>query len=125
MGLIDTTFGSIPASILGDWGQALVYLKAGAVSTYNTTTGVLTNTDTRVTVRGIITEANPEEFEGFYQTNDLKVIIGHAELGDYYPTVQDRLEYSEAGSLKTGRIISCKTLRGESPIYHTLLVRPQ
>jgi hypothetical protein len=125
MGLIDTTFGSIPASILGDWGQALVYLKAGAVSTYNTTTGVLTNTDTRVTVRGIITEANPEEFEGFYQTNDLKVIIGHAELGNYYPSIKDHLEYTEAAVTKVGRIIDCKTLRGDAPIYHTLLVRPQ
>jgi hypothetical protein len=102
-----------------------MYIKASTVSTYNTATGVLTNTDTRVTVRGIITQANPEEFEGFYQTNDLKVIIGHAELGNYYPTIKDRLEYTEAAATKVGRIIDCKTLRGDAPIYHTLLVRPQ
>jgi hypothetical protein len=125
MSRIDATFGTLPAQLLADWGQDLVYLKAGAVSTYNTTTGVLTNTDTRVTVRGIITQANPEEFEGFYQTNDLKVIIGHAELGNYYPTIKDGLEYTEAAATKVGRIIDCKTLRGDAPIYHTLLVRPQ
>jgi hypothetical protein len=125
MSRIDATFGALPAQLLADWGQDLVYLKASTVSTYNTTTGVLTNTDTRVTVRGIITQANPEEFEGFYQTNDLKVIIGHAELGNYYPTIKDRLEYTEAGSTKVGRIIDCKIVRGDAPIYHTLLVRPQ
>jgi hypothetical protein len=125
MSRVDATFGALPAQLLADWGQDLTYLKTSTTSTYDTTTGVLTNTDTAVTVRGIITQAKPEEFEGFYQTNDVKVILGHEELGDYYPNVKDRLEYSEAGSPKTGRIISCKTLRGESPIYHTLLVRPQ
>jgi hypothetical protein len=124
MGLIDTTFGSIPASILGDWGQNLTYIKAGT-DTYNTTTGTVTSTDTNIPVRALISNATPEEFEGFYQTNDIKIIIGAAELGNYYPGVRDRIQYTESSVTKVGRIISIKTYRGDSPILHTLLVRPQ
>lgn len=124
MGLIDTTFAALPAQLLADWGQNLTYIKAGT-STYNTTTGTVSATDTSVTVRGLLSNANPEEFEGFYQTNDLKIIIGNAELGDYYPTIRDRIRYTEAGTTIEARIISVKLLRGDSPVLHTLLVRPQ
>jgi hypothetical protein len=124
MSLVDTTFSTIPASLLSDWGQNLTYLKTGSDS-YSTSTGTVTSTDTSVTVRALISQANPEEFEGFYQTNDLKITIGAAELGDYYPNVRDRIQYSEAAVTKVGRIISVKTYRAESPILHILLVRPQ
>lgn len=124
MSLIDTVFAGIPAPLLSDWGQNLTYVKAGT-PTYNTTTGTVTASDTNVTVRAVITQANPEEFEGFYQTNDLKVIIGNAELGDYYPTIRDRIRYTEAGTTLEGRIISVRIIRGDKPVLHTLLVRPQ
>lgn len=124
MSLIDTVFAAIPAPLLADWGYNLTYIKQTA-STYNSTTGTLTNTNTNVTVRGVITQANPQEFEGYYQTNDLKIIIGNTELGDYYPNIRDTLQYSESGTTKTGRIINVKTYRGDQPIMHVLLVRPQ
>jgi hypothetical protein len=124
MGLIDDTFASIPAPLLNDWGQNLTYIKAGT-DTYNTTTGAVTTTDTSITVRALISNANPQEFEGFYQTNDLKITIGAAELGNYYPNVRDRIEYLENATTKVARIINVKTYRGESPILHTLLARPQ
>jgi hypothetical protein len=124
MSRVDTTFASIPAGLLNDWGQNLTYIKAGA-DTYNTTTGTVTSTDTNVPIRALISNATPEEFEGFYQTNDLKIIIGAAELGNYYPSVRDRIQYTENTATKVGRIISMKTYRGDNPILHTLLVRPQ
>lgn len=124
MSLIDTVFAAIPAPLLADWGYNLTYVKQTA-STYNSTTGSLSNTNTNVTVRGVITQANPEEFEGFYQTNDLKIIIGNAELGNYYPNIRDTIQYTEAGTTRTARIINVKTYRGDSPIMHVLLARPQ
>lgn len=124
MSLIDTVFAAIPAPLLSDWGYNLTYIKQTA-STYNATTGSLTNTNTNITVRGVITQANPEEFEGFYQTNDLKIIIGNAELGNYYPNIRDTIQYTEAGTTRTARIINVKTYRGDSPIMHVLLARPQ
>lgn len=125
MSLVDTTFAAIPAQLLADWGQNVTYLKANTSPTYNAVTGTVSGADTSLTVRALIFEANPEEFEGNYQTSDLKVIVGNAELGAYVPSSRDRIQYSQNGSTKTGRIIMCKTSRGENPIVHTLLVRPQ
>jgi len=124
MSLIDTVFAAIPASILGDWGQNLAYIKQ-TTATYNSSTGTVTSSNTNITIRAVISRANPEEFEGYYQTNDLKVVIGNAELGDYYPNIRDTIQYTEAGTTKTGRIIDVKTYRGDQPILHSLLVRPQ
>lgn len=125
MSLVDTTFAGLPAPLLAEWGQSVTYLKATSSPTYNATTGELTSTDTSITAKALITTANPEEFESFYQTNDLKVIVGNSELGAYTPSIKDRIQYTDNGTLRTGRIISCKTLRGENPVLHTILLRPQ
>lgn len=125
MSLVDDTFAALPAQLLADWGQNVTYLKANTSPAYNTATGTVSGADTSLTVRALIFSANPEEFEGFYQTNDLKVIIGNAELGAYSPSVRDRIQYTENGTTRTGRIISCKTSRGENPIVHSILLRPQ
>lgn len=125
MSLVDSTFAAIPAQLLADWGQNVTYLKAAAAPTYNTTTGNVSGADTSLTVRALIFEAKPEEFESNYQTNDLKVIIGNAELGAYSPSIRDRIQYTENSRTRTGRIIQCKTSRGENPVVHTILMRPQ
>ena len=125
MGLIDTTFGSIPASILGDWGQTITYIKTTTPRTYNPTTGAVTGADTNVTVKGVITRLNPRESEGLYQSTDIKVIIGAAELGSYYPTEADRIQYSQDGVTREAKIIAITSYRGDSPIMHTLIARPQ
>ena len=125
MSLIDDVFGSVPASILNTWGQNFTYIKVATPKTYNPTTGAVTGADTNVTVKGVITSISSTEDEGLYQTTDVKIIIGASELGDYYPTESDRMQYPQAGVTREGKIISIKTSRGDSPILHTLIVRPQ
>jgi hypothetical protein len=125
MGLIDTTFASLPTQLLADWGTNVTYIKAGTTETYNPVTGAVTSTETSLTVRAYIGKIEPKEFEGFYQTTDIKVIIGTSELGTYYPTVRDRIQYTETGVTKVGRIIDIQTYRGDNPVLHTLIVRPQ
>lgn len=125
MSRVDTTFAGIPSQLLADWGQNITYLKANGSPTYNATTGTVSGADTTLTVRGLISEAQPEEFEGNYQTSDLKVLIGNAELGTYVPSTRDRIQYNQNGSTKTARVIMCRTARGENPVIHSLLVRPQ
>ena len=125
MSLVDSTFAAIPAQLLADWGQNVTYLKANTAPTYNTTTGEVSGADTSLTVRPLIFQATPEEFESNYQTNGLKVIIGNAELGAYSPSIRDRIQYTENSKTRTGRVISCKTSRGENPVVHTILLRPQ
>ena len=63
MSLVDTTFASIPAQLLADWGQNVTYLKSNANPTYNATTGEVSGADTSLVVRALIFQAKPEEFE--------------------------------------------------------------
>ena len=125
MAKIDDVFGNVPASILNTWGQTLTFDKTTTPRTYNPTTGAVTGADTNVSVKGVITQINSSEDDGLYQTTDLKVVIGANELGDYYPTEADRIQYPQAGATKEGKIINIQTARGDKPIFHTLIVRPQ
>ena len=125
MAKIDDVFGNVPASILSSWGQTLTFVKTTTPRTYNPTTGAVTGADTNVSVKGVITQINSSEDDGLYQTTDLKVVIGANELGDYYPTEADRIQYPQAGATREAKIIRIQTARGDKPIFHTLIVRPQ
>lgn len=125
MGLVDTTFSAIPASVLNDWGQTITYVKTSQTKTYNPTTGTVSGADVSVTVKGLITRVSPRESEGLYQSTDLKVIIGAAELGTYYPTEADRIQYTQAGVTREAKIITITTYRGDNPVMHSLIARPQ
>lgn len=125
MGLIDTTFAPVPTAVLADWGQNITYIKTTTPRTYDPTTGTVSGADTTVTVKAVITRISPRESEGLYQTTDLKVIIGASELGIYYPTEADRIQYTQAGATREAKIIAITTYRGDNPVYHSLIVRPQ
>ena len=125
MGLIDTTFASIPTALLADWGQNLTYIKTTTPRTYNPTTGDVAGADTTVTVRGVILRLTPRESEGLYQNTDVKVIIGSSELGTYYPTEADRIQYTQDGVTREAKIVNITSYRGDNPVMHVLIVRPQ
>ena len=125
MGLIDDTFASISTSVLADWGQNITYIKTTTPRTYDPTTGNVTGADTNVTVKGVILRLNPRESEGLYQATDVKVIIGSSELGTYYPTEADRIQYTQAGVTREAKIIGITSYRGDNPVMHSLIVRPQ
>jgi hypothetical protein len=125
MGLIDDTFAPIPTSLLADWGQNITYIKTTTPRTYDPTTGNVTGADTNVTVKGVILRLNPRESEGLYQATDVKVIIGSSELGTYYPTEADRIQYTQAGVTREAKIVAITSYRGDNPVMHSLIVRPQ
>ena len=125
MGLIDDTFGPIPATILNEWGETITYIKTATPRTYNPTTGAITGSDTTVTLKAVITRVNPRESEGLYQTTDLKVIIGTAELGTYFPTEADRIQYTQDGATREAKIIAITSYRGTNSVMHTFIARPQ
>ena len=125
MAAIDNIFGAIPAQVLSQFGQDITYIKTTTPRTYNPTSGAITGSDTNVTVKGIISVVNSNENEGVYQGTDIRVLIGASELGNYYPTQADRIQYTQAGSTVQGKIISIRTYRGDEPIYHSLVVRVQ
>ena len=125
MATIDDIFGSIPTQVLSQFGQDITYVKTTTPRTYNPTTGAVTGSDTNVTVKGVISQVNSSESEGVLQGTNVTVLIGALELGDYYPTQADRIQYSRAGSTVEGKIISVRTYRGDKPVYHSLSVRIQ
>lgn len=125
MAAIDDIFGNIPTQILNQFGQDITYVKTTTPRTYNPTTGAVTGSDTTVEVKAVISQINSSENEGVYQTSDLSVLIGAEELGNYYPTQADRIQYTQAGSTVEAKIISIRTYRGDEPVYHSLVVRPQ
>jgi len=125
MAAIDDIFGSIPAQVLSQFGQDITYIKTTTPRTYNPTTGAVTGSDTNVTVKGVISVVNSNETDGILQGTNITVLIGAEELGDYYPTQADRVQYTQAGSTVEGKIISVTTYRGDSPVYHSLSVKVQ
>ena len=125
MALIDDVFGDIPAALMADWGQSITYIKVGLPATYNPTTGTITESETTVSIKAVITNVNPREYDGLYQTTDLKVMFGAEELGDYYPTQADRIQYTQAGETREAKLINIVTERGDKAIFHTAIVRPQ
>jgi hypothetical protein len=125
MGLIDDTFASIPTSVLADWGQNITFIKTTTPRTYNPTTGAVTGADTNVTVKAVITRVTPRESEGLYQATDVKFIFGSNELGTYYPTEADRIQYTQAGVTREAKILNVNTYRGDAPVLHIVIARPQ
>tara|TARA_R100000278_G_scaffold89060_1_gene67937 strand:+ start:66 stop:443 length:378 start_codon:yes stop_codon:yes gene_type:complete len=125
MAAIDDIFKSIPTQVLSQFGQDLTYIKTLTPRNYNPTTGAVIGSDTSVSVKGIISVVNSSQEEGVYQGTSVKVLIGAEELGDYYPTQADRIQYTRAGSTVEGKITSVTTYRGNEPVYHSLIVRIQ
>ena len=125
MAAIDDIFKSIPTQVLSQFGQDITYVKTTTPRTYNPTTGAVTGSDTTVSVKGIISRVNSGENDGLYQGTSVRILIGASELGDYYPTQADRVQYTRAGSTVEGKIISVTTYRGDKPVYHSLSVRIQ
>ena len=125
MGIIDDTFAAVPAPLLNDWGQTISYIKTTTPRTYNPTTGAVTGSDTNVSMKALIVRLTPRESEGLYQTTDVKVIFGTAELGTYYPTEADRIQYTQDGVTREAKIINITTYRGDNPVLHTVIARPQ
>ena len=125
MGLIDDTFAPIPTSLLADWGQNITYIKTTTPRTYDPTSGSVNGADVSVTVKAVITRVTPRESEGLYQATDVKLIFGSSELGTYYPTEADRIQYTQAGITREAKIISMTSYRGDNPVMHVLIARPQ
>ena len=125
MSFIDNTFKSLPEQLLGTFGIDVTYIKTATSQTYNTTTGEVSGSDTNVSMKALISSVSGSTYEGTSQTTDLKIIFGNKELGTYYPKIKDSIQYAEDGVNKVARIISVSTSRGNNPILHTAIVRPQ
>lgn len=125
MSLVDTTFSGIPPQLINEWGQSITYIKSAGPCTYDPTTGTVEGSDVSVALKAVITRLNPRENEGLYQTTDIKMYVSAAELGSYYPSEADRVQYQQDGQTREAKILSITSYRGDNPILHVLIARPQ
>jgi hypothetical protein len=125
MSRIDDTFKQIPGRLMADWGSDITYVKTSTPRNYDPTTGAVNGADVEVTVRAVISNISSREQEGLYQTTDLSILIGNEELGTYFPTEADRIRYPQAGVTREAKIINVRSYRGDNPLFHQLIVRPQ
>jgi len=125
MSRIDDTFKQIPGRLMADWGSDITYVKTRTPRNYDPLTGEVNGADVEVTVRAVISSISSREQEGLYQTTALSVLIGNEELGTYFPTEADRIRYPQAGVTREAKIINVRSYRGNNPLFHQLIVRPQ
>tara|TARA_Y100001937_G_scaffold122696_1_gene184298 strand:- start:983 stop:1360 length:378 start_codon:yes stop_codon:yes gene_type:complete len=125
MSLIDSTFKALPEQLLNTFGINVTYIKAFETKTYNPSNGEVDGIDSTLSLKAIISNLSGSVYEGNSQSTDLKIIFGNKELGTYYPKVHDRIQYTEDSKDKVARIISINTSRGDNPILHTVIARPQ
>ena len=125
MSLIDSTFKTLPEQLLNSFGINVTYIKSASSQTYDTAAGTVSGSDTNVSMKAVISNVSGSVYEGTSQSDDLKIIFGNKELGTYYPKVKDRIQYAQDGVNKVARIISINTSRGDNPILHTVIARPQ
>jgi hypothetical protein len=103
-------------------GPHITYIKTNPARAYNPTTGAITGTDTNVSLKAVISRVNPREYEGLYQATDIKVIMGTEELGSYYPSELDRIQYQQDGVTREAKIISLPAIAVRVQFF-TLLLR--
>ena len=125
MSLVDDIFKSIPLEILTDFGQDITLVKTVTPRTYDPNTGAVTGADTTVVTQGFIGSVSSREAEGLYQTTDLKITVSGDDLDNYYPTQADRIRYTQGGVTREAKILNVTTYRGEDPLLHVIIARPQ
>ncbi len=125
MALIDDIFKAIPLDILTDFGYDITLVKTVTPRTYDPSTGAVTGADTTVVTKGFIGSVSSREAEGLYQSTDIKVTFSGDDLDNYYPTEADRIQYTQGGVTREAKILNVTTYRGEDPLLHVIIARPQ
>ena len=125
MSKVDQVFGPIPGPLIAEWGMAATFVAVTGSGTYDDVTGTITPTQTRTPVKVVITKINPEEFQGLYQSTDVKIFIDPAQIANHYITTADSFEYQQAGTIVHAKVINPVTYRGDSPVVFACVARPQ
>jgi hypothetical protein len=124
MSKVDTVFGPIPGPLIQEWGQAGTFVQTGT-STYDSTTGTITPTETRTPVKLVITKIDPTEFSGLYQATDVKILIDPGQISGHYITTSDWFEVPKGTGTQRLKVIEPRTYRGDNPVFFVVIARPQ
>ena len=123
MSKVDQTFDFANSLVL-EWGQDAVFVRK-TDSTYDSTTGTVTQTEDRINVKIVISNLDIQETGGLYQVNDVKIVIDPVQLNYIYITEQDYFEVPKAGGTEVMKVVDPKTYRGDNPVGYVIIARPQ
>ena len=113
-GQLDTALKQIAKQVVSQLGDSLdttiIYTRKSSTS-YNTSTGAVTTSDTSYTIKVPVEFIQSSEEAGF-QENIARVFITPDLIGDSQPLLSDEITLTFSGSTRVAKITDVRTLRG-------------
>ena len=113
-GQLDTALKQIAKQVVSQLGDSLdttiIYTRKSSTS-YNTSTGAVTTSDTSYTIKVPVEFIQSTEETG-YQENVARIFITPDLIGDSQPLLSDEVTLTFSGSTRVAKITDVKTLRG-------------
>ena len=124
-GALDSLFKNFAKEVVADLGKSfdhtITYTRK-ASPTYNTSTGVLTTTDTTYSIQVPVEFVDAEEEEG-REERKARLYVTPDQIGDNQPTFEDTVTLKYAGSNRIAQITDIRTMKGGQEYLYQLLVR--
>jgi len=113
-GQLDTALKQIAKQVVSQLGDSLdttiIYTRKLSTS-YNTSTGAVTTSDTSYTIKVPVEFVQSIEESGF-QENTARIYITPDLIGDSQPLLSDEITLTFSGSTRVAKITDVRTLRG-------------
>ena len=113
-GQLDTALKQIAKQVVSQLGDSLdttiIYTRKSSTS-YMTSTGAVTTSDTSYTIKVPVEFIQSSEETGF-QENIARVFITPDLIGDSQPLLSDEITLTFSGSTRVAKITDVRTLRG-------------
>ena len=124
-GQLDSLFKDVAKSVVAQLGNSfdhsITYTKKASPS-YNTSTGVLTTTDTSFSIKVPISFVRSEEETG-QEMRQAKLYITPDQIGDNHAALDDEITLSFGGSIRVAQIVDIDTKKGGQVYLYIIIVR--
>ena len=113
-GQLDSLLKNVAKQVVSQLGDSLdttiIYTRKSSTS-YNTSTGAVTTSDTSYTIKVPVEFIQSSEETGF-QENVARIYITPDLIGDSQPLLSDEITLTFSGSTRVAKITDVRTLRG-------------
>ena len=113
-GQLDSLLKNVAKQVVSQLGDSLdttiIYTRKLSTS-YNTSTGAVTTSDTSYTIKVPVEFIQSREETGF-QENIARIFITPDLIGDSQPLLSDEITLTFSGSTRVAKITNIRTLRG-------------
>ena len=113
-GQLDSLLKNVAKQVVSQLGDSLdttiIYTRKSSTS-YNTSTGAVTTSDTSYTIKVPVEFIQSTEETG-YQENVARIFITPDLIGDSQPLLSDEITLTFSGSTRVAKITDVRTLRG-------------